>query len=87
MLILRERPNEPELNGIWVATGKKYHESLENNIPELSAVSITNDERLGNWLFLKKHAEDFEGAGIKICELIRHGDKRIGRETKKPPSS
>lgn len=85
MLILRKRLNEPALNGIWVATGKKHHENLKNNIPELGAFFINNDERQGNWLFLKDDAEDFEGAAIKICEMILHGDQRIGRPTEKPP--
>jgi len=34
---------------------------------------------------LKDDAEDFEGAAIKICEMIMHGDPRIGRPTEKPP--
>jgi len=86
MLILRKRSNEPELNGIWVATNKKYHEELKNSIPELGAFFLDNNERHGNWLFLKDDAEDFEGAAIKICEMILHGDPRIGRPTKKPPT-
>jgi len=85
MLILRRRDNEPELNGIWVATGKEHHESLKNNVPELGAFFIDNNERHGNWLFLRDHADDFEGAAIKICELIAHGDPRIGKVTEKPP--
>jgi len=85
MLILRKRDNEPELNGIWVATGKEHHESLKNNVPELGAFFIDNNERHGNWLFLRDDADDFEGAAIKICELIAHGDPRIGKVTEKPP--
>src|SRR5665213_648586 len=70
MLILRRRENEPELNGIWIATGKEYHQSLKNNVPELGAFFIDNNERHGNWLFLRDDMDDFEGAAIKICELI-----------------
>jgi len=36
-------------------------------------------------LLLKDDAEDFEVAAIKICELITHGDPRIGKVTEKPP--
>jgi hypothetical protein len=85
MLILRRRENEPELNGIWVATGKEHHQSLKNTIPELGAFFIDNNERHGNWLFLRDDADDFEGAAIKVCELIAHGDPRIGKVTEKPP--
>jgi hypothetical protein len=85
MLILRKRDNEPELNGIWVATGKQHHERLRSEVPELGAFFIGNDERHGNWLLIKDDAEEFEGAAIKVCELIIHGDPRIGRVTEKAP--
>src|SRR5438874_1234200 len=85
MLILRRRDNEPDLNGIWVATSKKYHESLKADLPELGAFFVNNDERHGNWLLLQDDEDDFEGAAIAICELISHGDPRIGNVTEKPP--
>jgi len=79
MLILRKSVKEPEWNGVWVATSKHHHESLKDIIPELGAFFLNNDERQGNWLMLQEEAEDFEGAAIKICELITHGDPRIGK--------
>jgi len=82
MLILRKSNNQPELNGIWVATSKNYNEGLKNNIPELGPFFMDGDERHGNWLLLRDDAEDFEGATIKVCELITHGDPRIGRVPK-----
>jgi len=85
MLILRKRENEPELNGIWVATDKIHHENLKQEAPELGAFFIDGDERHGNWLLISPDAEDFEGAVIKICEMIAHGDPRIGRLTEKAP--
>jgi hypothetical protein len=85
MVILRKRDNQPELNGIWVATSKDRHQNLKNNIPELGAFFIAADERQGDWLLLHEHAEDFEGAAIKVCEMISHGDPAIGKLTEKPP--
>lgn len=85
MIILRKRDNEPELNGIWVATSKEHHQTLQTNIPELGAFFIDNDERHGNWLFIADDSENLEEATIKVCELIVHGDLRIGRLTEKPP--
>ncbi|MDF2430588.1 MAG: hypothetical protein JWP44_219 [Mucilaginibacter sp.] len=85
IVILHKRNNQSELNGIWVATSKDYHENLKNNIPELSAFFIAGDERHGDWLLLPEHAEDFEGAAIKVCEMISHGDPAIGKLTEKPP--
>jgi hypothetical protein len=85
MLILRKRDNSPELNGIWVATDKEHHQSLKNNIPELGPFFIDGDERHGNWLLIPDDAEDFEEAAIKVCEMISHGDPRIGKLTEKAP--
>jgi hypothetical protein len=85
MLILRKRNNEPEWNGVWVATSRAHHESLKNDIPELGSFSFEGDERQGNWLMIPDKAEDFEGAAIKVCELISHGDPRIGKVTEKSP--
>ncbi|GAC1302233.1 MAG: hypothetical protein NVSMB24_06500 [Mucilaginibacter sp.] len=85
MLILRRSANQPGLNGIWVATDKDHHESLKNHIPELGAFVMDGDERHGNWLLLRDDHEDFEGAAIKVCELIMRGDARVGRVTEKSP--
>jgi hypothetical protein len=82
MLILRKSNDQPEWNGIWVATGKEHHESLKNNIRELGAFFLSGNERHGHWLLMKDNVEDFEGAAIKVCEMIAHGDARIGKETK-----
>jgi hypothetical protein len=85
MLILRKRDNESDLNGVWVATSKEHHGSLKNDIPELGAFFINGDERHGNWLLIPDNTEDFEGATIRVCELISHRDPRIGNLTEKAP--
>jgi len=85
MLILRKRANEPELNGIWLATEKKHHESLKIELPGFGGFTVKGYEHQGNWLFLRDDFDDFEGTAIKVCELISHGDLRIGRETAKGP--
>jgi len=82
MLILRRSDKQPEWNGVWVATSTEHHESLKNNIPELGAFFFEGDDRHSNWLLLQDNVEDFEGAVIKVCELIARGDASIGRETK-----
>lgn len=87
MIILRSRNNEPELNGVWLATNKTHHQSLKKEIPELSPAFIAGDERESNWLFVHPDAEGFEEAAIKICELVSHGDLRVGNITSKPPAN
>lgn len=87
MLILRRRDNEPEWNGIWVATSTVHHPSLKAEVPGLGAFFMNNDERQGNWLVIKETADELEEAGIKVCEMITRGDPRIGKVTEKPPVS
>jgi len=85
MLILCKNSKNPEWDGIWLSTGREHHESLKNDIPELLSFSWDENAQPGNWLMIPPTVENFEGAAIKICELVSHGDKRVGRVTKKPP--
>ena len=85
MLILRNRENQPELNGIWVATSKEHHHKLQMHIPALGSFFIDGDERHGDWLLIPADADDFEGAAIKVCEMISHGNSMIGKLTEKAP--
>jgi hypothetical protein len=85
MLILRKRDNLHQMNGIWVATSKEHHKSLKQDIPEFGPFMIDGDERHGNWLLIQAGAENLEEAAIKVCEMISHGDPRIGKLTEKAP--
>ena len=49
MLIVRKSNNQPEWNGIWVATSKEYHESLKNNIAELGAFFLDGEDIIVTW--------------------------------------
>jgi len=84
MIILRKAFKNLDMNGIWVATSKEHHQSLEKEIPALADFVLDNGEMHdSDWRLLKHDHDDFEEAAIRICELISRGDKRIGRETKK----
>ncbi len=85
LLILRKSQKEQEWNGVWVATSRDYHESLKNDMPALGAFFLDEKDRHSNWLLLKDNTEDFEADVIKVCEMIAHGDPRIGKVTEKPP--
>ena len=79
MLILCKREKRAELNGIWIATSKEYHESLKNDIPLLTSIVSNNDEtRIPKWQMIKAGDEDFEASAIKLCEYISNWDFRIG---------
>lgn len=85
MMILRNRRNQPEFNGVWVATNTSHHESLQKDVPELGPFFLAGNERRGNWLLIQGDTDGFEEATIKVCELISHGDPRIGNLTEKAP--
>jgi hypothetical protein len=85
MMILRRRLNEPEFNGVWVATNKLHHDSLRKDVPELGPFFWGGNEQSGNWLVIRDGVDGFEEAAVKVCELISHGDSRIGNLTEKAP--
>jgi len=82
MLILREKNTMTELNGVWVATDKKFHDQLIKEIPALQPFSIDGTVP-GHWLMLSSGDDDFEAHVNTICNMILKGDKRMGRITKK----
>ncbi len=85
MMILRRRLNEPEFNGVWVATNKTHHDSLQKDVPELGPFYWAGNEQRGNWLVIGDGMDGFEEAAIRVCGLISHGDPRIGNLTEKAP--
>jgi hypothetical protein len=84
VLILRKAGKNENMNGIWVATSREHHQSLSDDVPAMKDFVLDNGEMHdSNWRLIKEDDDDFEAAAIRICELISHGDKRIGKETKK----
>jgi hypothetical protein len=80
LLMLRERDNEPEMNGIWIATAKGGHESLKKELPALRRFSGLKETDSGNgWQMIPVTADDFEETAIRVCELIARRDPRIGK--------
>ena len=80
MLVLRDRNEHSEANGIWIATSKEFHESLKKDFPSMRSVYILSDGKAEtNWQMIPKDADDFESSAIKVCEFILNDDKRIGR--------
>ncbi len=83
LLMLRDRSNEPEMNGIWIAMNKG-HEELKREMPGLSEYpGARPGKKDDGWLQIPPDADNFEQLAIRICELIVHHDPRIGKI--KPP--
>ena len=83
LLLLRQRDNEPEMNGVWVATTPDGLDSLQQELPALhSMFSPKKGAKRKDgaaWLVIPPDAADFERTAISICDLIVHRDPRIGR--------
>jgi hypothetical protein len=84
VLILRKLNKNNQHNGLWIATQKADHASLKADIPAITDFVFDESEFYESaWLQLKDDHDDFEEAAIRICDLISHRDKRIGKATPK----
>jgi hypothetical protein len=84
VLILRERADHTEVNGVWIATNREHHESLKKIFPSMQPVSILNNGAGETaWQMIPVSANDFESSVLELCQLIRRKDERIGRVPKK----
>ena len=84
VLIFRKVGKNAQHNGLWIATKKEHHAGLKADIPAITDFVFGQEEAFDSaWLQLKDDHDDFETAAIRICGLISHRDKRIGKETRK----
>ncbi|HEX3935103.1 MAG TPA: hypothetical protein VHW43_10530 [Puia sp.] len=84
LLMLRNRKDQPELNGIWVPTDRDGLESFKTELPSLRQIYGLGNTRKSAaiWLMVPPEAPDFERTAITLCDLIVHRDPRIGRLSK-----
>ncbi|MES2372562.1 MAG: hypothetical protein V4557_08280 [Bacteroidota bacterium] len=84
ILIFRKVNKNPQHNGIWIAAKKEDHGSLKAEIPAIDSFLFDGGESFDmNWLLLSDSHDDFESAGILLCDLISKKDQRIGKRTPK----
>jgi hypothetical protein len=79
VLILRDRPASKPDNGVWLATSKEHHASLQKDFPSMRSIEVFREAGPTGWQVLPADAEDFESAVLKACEFILKGDPRIGK--------
>jgi hypothetical protein len=82
MLILRDRPTHRQDNGVWIGTAIAHHESLRREFPHMRSVRVFG-KPVTDWQVIPAEADDFEGAALRACALIRAADPRIGRIPKR----
>ncbi len=88
LFMVREKDNETDDNGVWLATTSEHHDSLKKEFPSMRSIGVLGGEK-SEWQLIPAGAVDFEAAVIRACELVKKGDKRIGKipERKKKTSS
>ena len=78
LLLLRDRDNQPEFNGIFVATQPEFFDALQHEI-HTSKMEFDLDGEAHSWIFLSEDLPDFNAKVKKACEMIKAGDVRIGK--------
>lgn len=78
LLLLRDRKNEPDKNGIWIATAGDGALTLQKELPG-ALVLFERKSKKDEWLLIHPDSEAFERSAIAVCDLIVHRDPRIGR--------
>ncbi len=84
VLILRDRPDSPEDNGVWLATTAEHHKSLKRDFPSMRSIQLFGLETT-HWQVLAVDTPDFEQAALRACALIIARDRRIGKVPKRRP--
>jgi|SRR5579863_8606372 len=86
VLILRDKPQHSEDNGVWLATSHEHHQSLLRAFPSMRTIRLLGKTVTG-WQVLPSDSVDFEEAALRACELVLAGDPRIGKVPKRRTSS
>jgi len=81
VMVLRDKPGGAD-NGVWLATSKEHHESLQREFPHMRSIGVLGNGVTG-WQALPVEAPDFEEAALRACDLVLAGDPRIGKIPRK----
>lgn len=82
VLILREKEEGTEDNGLWLATTPEHHASLKKDFPSMRSIALFGPGPTG-WQVLPSNDDGFEEAALKACKLVLRGDSRIGKVPKR----
>jgi hypothetical protein len=78
VLILRDKQNHKEDNGVWLAATEEHHSSLRREFPHMRSIHLVGKTWTG-WQLLPADAPGFEQEALRACELIVARDPRIGK--------
>lgn len=76
MVMLRNRGDHEDDNGVWIATAEEHHESLRKILPSMRPINVLG--KISKWQNIPVDSDDFEESVMKVCQLILKRDERIG---------
>jgi hypothetical protein len=79
---LRDRPEHPKDNGVWLATSREHHDSLRAELPSMRSIGVLAGGGETGWQIVPADAAGFEDEVLRACELVRADDPRIGKVPK-----
>lgn len=89
VLVLRDKQGSAD-DGVWIATTAEHHASLRHELPSIRSITVFGPGESG-WQVIPAAAEGFEDEALRVCELVRRGDPRVGKipkpKKKKKPSA
>ena len=88
VFLLRERTDDRQANGVWMATADGDDERLRSEFPNMRPVHIMGKD-ISGWKLLASDMQDFEESALRACELVVKRDIRIGKvpKSKRSPNS
>ena len=78
VFILRDRLNDQQANGVWIAIPTEHQNSLRSDFPHAGLVRIMGKD-ISGWQLLSASAPDFEESALHACDLVIKRDHRIGK--------
>ena len=81
VFLLRQKPDDVQANGVWIATADGHDERLRSEFPNMRPVHIMGKD-INGWKLLAVDAQDFEESALRACELVVKRDPRIGKVPK-----
>lgn len=82
VLMLRNKENHREDNGIWLAIAPEHQQALKKIFPALRCVRLLG-EKASAWQNIPAEADDFEESALAACDMILKNDLRIGKVPKR----
>jgi hypothetical protein len=81
VLILRQRNDFIDDNGVWLAVLHEHHASLKKDFPCMRSVRLLGSPETV-WQNISADQDDFEELVLKACHFILKSDVRIGKVPK-----